>query len=164
MKIPFSKPSKELILSLKTTRSDRSSKCLILWLNLCYGTFKLKGNDQTVIQSVLSLKIFSLFVHMKFHILAKTDNFFLAFLHVMRCAIWYHLYNLKNVKNIHGGVLILVKLQASACSLTLLHGFFFTFFILCKWYQIAQHITYNKIFHAKGSSVMSINYFKNTKF
>ena len=31
---------------------------------------------------------------------------------VMRCAIWYHLYNLKNVKNIHGGVLLLVKLQA----------------------------------------------------
>ena len=32
---------------------------------------------------------------------------------VVRCAIWYHLYNLKNVKNTHGGVLILVKLQAS---------------------------------------------------
>ena len=31
---------------------------------------------------------------------------------VMRCAIWYHLYNLKNVKNTHGGVLLLVKLQA----------------------------------------------------
>ena len=32
----------------------------------------------------------------------------------MRCAIWYHLYNLKNMKNTHGGVLILVKLQAKA--------------------------------------------------
>ena len=30
----------------------------------------------------------------------------------MFCAIWYHLYNLKNLKNIHGGVLLLVKLQA----------------------------------------------------
>ena len=30
-------------------------------------------------------------------------------LYVMRCTIWYHLYNLKNVKNAHGGVLILVK-------------------------------------------------------
>ena len=30
----------------------------------------------------------------------------------MRCAIWYHLYNVKNVKNTHGEVLILVKLQA----------------------------------------------------
>ena len=25
--------------------------------------------------------------------------------YVVRCAIWYHLYNLKNVKNTHGGVL-----------------------------------------------------------
>ena len=33
-------------------------------------------------------------------------------LHVVRCAIWYHLYNLKNVKNTDGGVLIVVKLQA----------------------------------------------------
>ena len=29
----------------------------------------------------------------------------------MRYAIWYHLYNLKNVKNTHGGVLILVKIK-----------------------------------------------------
>ena len=32
----------------------------------------------------------------------------------MHCAIWYHLFNLKNVKNTHGGVLLLFKLQASA--------------------------------------------------
>ena len=32
--------------------------------------------------------------------------------YVVRCAIWYHLYNLKNVKTTHGEVLILVKLQA----------------------------------------------------
>ena len=36
-----------------------------------------------------------------------------------------YLYNLKNVKNTHGGVLL-----------------FFTFFNLYKWYQIAQRITY----------------------
>ena len=28
--------------------------------------------------------------------------------YVVRCAIWYHLYNLRNLKNTHGGVLILV--------------------------------------------------------
>ena len=33
-------------------------------------------------------------------------------LHMMLCAIWYHLHNLKNVKNTNGGVLLLVKLQA----------------------------------------------------
>ena len=31
--------------------------------------------------------------------------------YVVRCAIWYHLYNLKNVKITHRGVLILVKLS-----------------------------------------------------
>ena len=35
-------------------------------------------------------------------------------LYVMRCAIFYHLYNLKNKKITHGGVLLLVKLQALA--------------------------------------------------
>ena len=33
-------------------------------------------------------------------------------------AIWYHLYNLKNVKNFHGGVLFLVKLPTKACNFT----------------------------------------------
>ena len=33
---------------------------------------------------------------------------------VMLCAIWCYLYNLQNVKNTHGLVLILVKLQAEA--------------------------------------------------
>ena len=32
--------------------------------------------------------------------------------------IWYHLYNLKNVKNTHGALLLLVKLQAKACNFT----------------------------------------------
>ena len=34
------------------------------------------------------------------------------FLFEMVCAIWYHFYNLKNVKNTHGVILLLVKLQA----------------------------------------------------
>ena len=55
------------------------------------------------------------------------------------------LYNLKNVKNTHREVLILVMLQASTCNLTKINTplwVFFTFFKLYKWYQIAQHITY----------------------
>ena len=44
---------------------------------------------------------------------SQTNVFIVNFeqVNVMRCAIWYHLYNLKNVKNTHGGVLILAKLQ-----------------------------------------------------
>ena len=51
------------------------------------------------------------------------------FLYVVCCANWYHLYNLKSVKNPHGGVLLLVKLQA------------LTFFKFYKFYQIVQSIT-----------------------
>ena len=38
--------------------------------------------------------------------------------YVMRYAILRHLYNLKNVKNTHGGVLLLVKLQAKSLQLS----------------------------------------------
>ena len=37
------------------------------------------------------------------------------------CAIWYHLYNLKSVKNTHGGMILLVKLQTS--SMVVFHVF-----------------------------------------
>ena len=43
-----------------------------------------------------------------------------GFSNVIFCAIWYHLYNLKNVKNTHGEKLILLKV-------TLLHGRFSRF-------------------------------------
>ena len=59
---------------------------------------------------------------------------------VMRCAICYHLYNLKNVENTHRGVLLLVV----ACNFTKSNTppwVFFTFFKLYKWYQIVQCIT-----------------------
>ena len=36
----------------------------------------------------------------------------------MLCAIWYPLYSFKNVKNTHGGVLLLVKQQAKSCNFT----------------------------------------------
>ena len=51
----------------------------------------------------------------------------------------------KNVKNTHGGVLILVKLQTSACNFTKINTppwVFFTFLKLYKWYQITQRITF----------------------
>ena len=54
----------------------------------------------------------------------------------MRCAIWYHLYNLKNVKNTHGGVLLLFTKGSTP------PWVFYTFFKLYKWYQIAQNIPY----------------------
>ena len=37
---------------------------------------------------------------------------------LMHCAIWYHLYNFKNMKNTLVGVLLLVKLQDKAGNVT----------------------------------------------
>ena len=48
----------------------------------------------------------------------------------MCSAIWCHLYNLKNMKNTHGGVLLLK---------VTLPRVFFMFFTLHKWYHITQH-------------------------
>ena len=47
------------------------------------------------------------------------------------CANWYHLYNLKNVKNTHGGAFLLAKLQANICKLVFLGVFLLSFHILC---------------------------------
>ena len=52
---------------------------------------------------------------------------------VMLCAIWHHLYNLKDVKNTHGGVLLLASF---------IYGCFFTFVKKKKKrYPIAQSIS-----------------------
>ena len=62
----------------------------------------------------------------------------------MRCAIWYHLHNLKNVKITHGGGLLLVKaLVFNFNNSNTPQWEFFTFFKLYKWHQMAQPITYN---------------------
>ena len=53
-----------------------------------------------------------------------------AGLNVMLCAIWYHLYNLKNVKNTQGGVLLLVACNFSKSNTP--PWVFFTFFKLLK--------------------------------
>ena len=50
---------------------------------------------------------------------------------IAKCGtFWYHLYNLKNVKNTHGGVLILEKWRlqpVTLLKLTLLHEYFSRF-------------------------------------
>ena len=52
------------------------------------------------------------------------------------------------MKNTHGGVLILVTLQAEACSFTKINTppwVFFTFFKLYKYYQIARRTTHDEV-------------------
>ena len=43
--------------------------------------------------------------------------------YVMLCAIWYHLYYLKNMENIHGGVLLKVVQMVPNCAKRLLGDF-----------------------------------------
>ena len=47
------------------------------------------------------------------------------------------------MKNTHGGVLFLVKLQVVACNFTKSNSSSWVFFTFFKLYQIAQRITYN---------------------
>ena len=64
---------------------------------------------------------------------------------IRSCAIWYHLYNFKNVKNTHGRVLLLVKLQAQTFNFTKSKAppwVSFTFLKSRKYYQIAQSVTW----------------------
>ena len=64
---------------------------------------------------------------------------------MVRCAICYHVHNLKNRKNTNGRLLLLVKLQAKTCNFTKSNTppwVCFTFFKLSEWYLIAQSTTY----------------------
>ena len=54
----------------------------------------------------------------------------------MLCVIWYHFYNLINMKNTHGGVLLLVMLQAYFTKSNTPPWLFFAFTKLYKCYQL----------------------------
>ena len=66
----------------------------------------------------------------------------------MRCAIWYQLYNLKNVKNTHGGVKkawLKARNKLKACNVTksnTLPWVFFTFQIVQIIPNCAKHHIY----------------------
>ena len=59
-----------------------------------------------------------------------------SLLFFMVYAICDHLYNLKAAKNTHGGVLLFFTKSNT------FKWVFFTFFKLCKWYQIALCVSY----------------------
>ena len=82
------------------------------------------SSDKTLEDVVRKISVTSLYLF-KFHH------------YEMRYAIWFNLYNLKNVKNIYGGMLLSVKLQAFRVS----SKGAFQVFKLNKHYQIMQRIT-----------------------
>ena len=77
--------------------------------------------------------------------ISNSGMFYLLYVCVILCVIFYHVYNLKNMKNTHGEVFFLVKVQYSAFNFnknSTRLWVYFTFFKLCKWYQIAQSFSY----------------------
>ena len=79
-------------------------------------------------KSLVDLIIY-LFIPSLIHFFIQLLNQLKCIHYVMRCTIWYHLYNLKNVKKKHGGVLLLV------CNFSISSTppwVFFTFFKLSK--------------------------------
>ena len=83
---------------------------------------------------------------------------------MMRYAIWYHLHNLKNVKNAHGGVLLLVKLQAFNCS-SFLKSQIATIYILhlsgiwhlcVYWFIIYDHMNTSRWIFVEVYAIVSI--------
>ena len=64
---------------------------------------------------------------------AETVNSYKPITIVMHCANWYHSHNLKNVKNTHGGVLLLVKVTLLlACNFIKSNTLPWVFFSLFK--------------------------------
>ena len=78
--------------------------------------------------------------------------------YVMRCAIWYHLYHLKNVKNTHGGVLLLAP-KVTHSFMGVCH-----FFILYKYYGALSSLRHLKImknaFYFTSKSLLVLKIFK----
>ena len=74
----------------------------------------------------------------------------------MRCAVWYHLYNLKNVKNTHGGVLLLVKLQAKR----LKRITYLFFFWVKRWDTDKFRKTYDLLFQWFNDNYIKANEIK----
>ena len=65
----------------------------------------------------------------------KVTKVFYFIVYLMLFAICYHLYNFKNVKNIHGGMLVLTKSNTPP-------WIFLALLKLYKRYQIAQSVSY----------------------
>ena len=63
--------------------------------------------ENVIAFSTTVIQLWSNFHEMPVEILEALNNTY-----EIRYAIWYHLYNLKNVKNTHRGVLLLAKFQA----------------------------------------------------
>ena len=79
-------------------------------------------------------------------IITTSEHYCLMSLFVILGAIWYYLYNLKNVKKTHRRALLLIKLQAESCNFTKSNTPLWVCFTSFKLQMvpIIQHITQQK--------------------
>ena len=88
----------------------------------------------SLLKQVQNLKFKSLKLHILRLLRIKIKNLN-SQIKIWICRIWYHLYNFKNVKNTHKGVLPLVKWQPLVCNFTKHNApplEFSGFFVLCN--------------------------------
>ena len=77
---------------------------------ICISVNALKRIDPLMLKDrYLTFLKQSRISHIRMTLQLLFAEFLITHTYVMRCAIWYHLYCLKNVKNTHGGVLILME-------------------------------------------------------
>ena len=85
----------------------------------------------------------------------------LSLSYVMFCAVWFHLSNLKNLVNLHGGVLLLKT--GTLLKVTVRNGCFSFFFFWLKLYnaipQCKKNISYEFTYHQDFEWVYNILWF-----
>ena len=108
---------------------------MIVCVNSCQTKFKI-SNEGTA-----TLRRCSIVFSISFELVFAYIN---IYLYVVRYVIYHHVHNLKDVRNTHGGVLLLVKLQAEACNFTKSNTPPWVFFTFLKLHDIksrkASHI------------------------
>ena len=115
-----------------------------LYLGCCNNPRFTSARDHSNSPDVIHCNLFAFRCILKLSVafIKVLEPFYHLYTNMKRYVIWCNLYNLKNVKNTHGGVLPLVKLKAEAGNFTKSNTPPWVFFKLCKWYQIVQRITY----------------------
>ena len=106
----------------KVVLKQHSQYCHQVWIgNVCFCTrtprMRHIKNTRMVCCTPQTLSCVSPFAHDSFVLYNLGNDNEVVIEAVIKkygtlCSIWYHLHNLKTVKNAHGGELLLVKLQA----------------------------------------------------
>ena len=80
-----------------------------LKVNTMFTKVSTKGSHQVYSGNIATTKITT--YEWKEIFTLGTQKLNVSRVYVMRCAIWYHLYNLKNLKNTHGGATFTATLK-----------------------------------------------------